>query len=119
MNGGFIPNKKFMFKHQKNFFDLTNFNPKKDNYYSKNNLTFFEMKKDKNYLDKESIVSCVREGVDTFILSGFGMYNFGMLENVIDFIIKEDYKMDQRISLVNFIFREAEIECNEIFNFRL
>lgn len=119
-DGGQIPNKKFMFKHTKKDSVLNRLNPKKEKYYTnRTNLSFYRLKDTDDYLNYDDILKLNKEGINYFMLSGFGMYNFAMIENIIDFLIKDDHRMDQRISINTYIFRELELECNAIFNYRL
>ena len=119
-DGGQIPNKKFMFKHTKKDSILNKLNPKDDKYYTnKNNLSFCQMKKNKNYLEYDEIIKLANNGINNFLLSGFGMYNFAMIENIVSYLIKEEYRMDSRICMSTYIFNEVSKECNAIFNYRI
>lgn len=119
-DGDQIPNKKFMFKHTKKDSILNKLNPKDDKYYTnKNNLSFCQMKKNKNYLEYDEIIKLANNGINNFLLSGFGMYNFAMIENIVSYLIKEEYRMDSRICMSTYIFNEVSKECNAIFNYRI
>lgn len=116
----FIPNKKWLFKHTKKDSVLNKINPKKEVYYSKiNSKSFYEVKKDNNFLSYEDLVEYSIKGINKFILSGFGVYNVAMIENIIDYLYKDKYKMDARFQIHAMFFKYKEMECNEIFNYRM
>lgn len=115
-----IPNKRWMFKHCKRESKLNKINPKYDKYYSNKSLgSFYEIKKDKNYLSYEKLLKYLEKGINTFMLSGFGVYNVAMYENIVDYLFKEEYKKDQRLNLYEFIKILIEQEELAIYNYEL
>ena len=118
-DGGNLPNKNWLFKHSIRDSKLNVINPKKDKYYSKNSgNSFFNMKK-RNYMNYVQIKEFAELGVNTFILSGLGVYNVAMIENIVDFLYKEEYKMDARIILYRKLLGLKEQKQNAIFQYRL
>ena len=105
-DGNMIPNKNWLFHHKKNDSKLNRINPKKDKYYtSKPYFSFYEMKKQDNYLSYDKLKEYSKKGINMFMLSGFGVYNIAMYENIVDYLFKEEYKKDQRLYIH---------ECNKI-----
>lgn len=99
-DGNMIPNKRWLFKHTKKDSVLNKINPKKDKYYTKKSfLSFYEMKQQDNYLSYDKLIEYSKNGVNTFILSGFGVYNVALVENIVDYLFKEEYKRDQRLNI--------------------
>ena len=118
-NGDFN-NKKNMYKHSLNDSVLNKINPKKYRYFNKTNSnSFYERKISKYYISFENMVRLASNGINTFMLSGLGVYNIAMYENIIDYLYKDEYKVDARIIAYNRLIQYKEQECNAIFNYRL
>lgn len=99
-DGGFIPNRRNLFHHSKKDSKLFSINSKKDKYYTKTSgLSFKEAKKQKEYLTFEDLEDHTKLGINTFLLSGFGVYNMAMYENMINYLFKEEYKKEQRLNI--------------------
>jgi len=119
-DGGFIQNRRWLFKHSKKDFVLTSNNPKKNKYYSKNNsLPFVIAKSREEYLDYESLEFFATLGVKFFLLSGVGVYNIAMYINLIDYIYKDEYKSDARLDQIDILINLKEKEINEIYEYRM
>lgn len=105
-DGGYIPNRSWLFKHSKKDSVLNKIDPKKDKYFtSKSYLSFYEIKHQDSYLSYDKLIEYSEKGIKNFILSGFGVYNIAMIENIVDYLFKEEYKKDQRLYIH---------ECNKI-----
>ena len=117
---GYIPNKKWLFNHVKNKSKLNKINYKKDRYFSKEkSKSFLELKKQNNYLKYEDLIEYSKIGINTFMLSGLGVYNYAMYENIVDYLFKEEYKKDQLVMFSKCISNYIQQEMLEIFNYRL
>ena len=75
--------------------------------------------KKRNYMNYVQIKELAELGVNTFILSGLGVYNVAMIENIVDFLYKDEYKMDARIILYRKLLGLKEQKQNAIFQYRL
>lgn len=119
-DAGCIPNKKNLFHHSKKEGVLCKLNTKREKYYSsKNENSFFQIKKNPNYLTYDNLIEYSKKGINTFLLSGLGVYNYAMYENIVDYLFKDDSKKDQIIKLSKYMTEYIQLEMKEVYSYRL
>lgn len=119
-DGGVIPERKNFFKHLGKESIMFKINPKKYKYYEKNGLNSFDkILQNENYLTFENLIEYAEKGIDTFIFSGLGVYNLAMYENYIEYIYKDEYKLDAINNVLGKLIKLKEQECIAIHNYEL
>lgn len=113
-DGGFIRERRWMFKHTIKDSTLQPINPKKDRYYSdSHSISFYQMKQEETYLSWGDVIKYKEKGINYFILSGSGIYNIAGAINLVDFIYKDEYKADGRLNHFSLLI---ETKKNEVTN---
>lgn len=112
-----IPDKKTLFKHKNNESSLFKINVRKNKYYNNYGIDFIN--KNEQCLIKEELAKYYGSGINKFVLPGSGVYNHAMIENIMDHLYKDEYKVDARKNIYPLLIALKVKEEIEIHNYRL